>query len=313
MLVLAGAAIAAVLALSVYEYFAAEHPAADALYDLWLRRQDLNALDRACADNPRRADVIVTLTTLPSRIERIETTLKSLLRQSVSPASIRLNVPAMSRREGVAYRVPDRLKGLRSVSVVACDDYGPATKLIPALLGAPPDTRLLVVDDDRIYHTRFIEQMVAWSDRQPDAAIASSGWNVPVDLIDRPTTLVATLRGQPPAPIKCTRVRGALDVDVMQGLGGYLVRPRYFDARALADYSGAPEAAFYVDDVWISAQCRARKIVGSGRRTNFASLFDQRFYKRSSVALVNRGTGTLESRHNTIMLRYFADRWRRSV
>ena len=32
---------------------------------------------------------------------------------------------------------------------------------------------------------------------------------------------MATLRGQAPAPIKCTRVADAVRVDVMQGLGGY--------------------------------------------------------------------------------------------
>ena len=198
------------------------------------------------------------------------------------------------------------------VTICRCDDYGPATKLIPALAAAAPDARLLVVDDDRIYHPYFVEQMQALSDRHPDAAIASSGWNAPADLVDRPSTLMATLRRRAPAPIKCTRVAETVDVDVVQGLGGYVVRPRFFDAAAVADYSRAPDAAFYVDDVWISAHCRARKVIGRGRRTNFESFADRRFYKRSSVALVNRGTGTLESRNNTIMLRFFADRWRRS-
>ena len=63
-----GVAALVIVALAVYERFAGEHPFADTLYDLWLRRQDLVALDRAAAENPRRADVVVTLTTLPSRV-----------------------------------------------------------------------------------------------------------------------------------------------------------------------------------------------------------------------------------------------------
>jgi len=305
-----GAALFVIVALAVYERFAGEHPVADGIYDLWLRRQNLDALDRAAAENPRRADVIVTLTTLPSRVDRIELTLKSLLRQTVSPRAIRLNVPRASRREQVPYTIPERLRTLRSVTVVECEDYGPSTKLIPSLLEAAPDDRLLVVDDDRIYQPSFIEQMVDLSDRHPDVAVAASGWDAPADLTDRPSTLVATLAGRAPAPIKCTRVRGARDVDVMQGLAGYLVKPRFFDRTSVADYTHAPNAAFFVDDVWISAHCRARKVVFQGRRTNFASLADARFYKRTSVALVNRGSGTLDSRNNTIMLRHFADRWR---
>ena len=300
----------AIGALAVYEHFAGEHPLADTLYDVWLRRQDLAALDRAAAENPRRADVVVTLTTLPSRVNRIELTLKSLLRQTVSPRMIRLNVPRASRREQVSYDIPPRFRALRSVTVVECEDFGPSTKLIPALIDASPDDRLLVVDDDRVYHPSLVEQMVDGSDRHPEVAVAASGWDAPADLTDRPSTLVATLFGRAPAPIKCTRVNGARDVDVMQGLAGYLVKRRFFDRAAIADYANAPDAAFFVDDVWISAHCRARKVVFHGRRTNFGSLFDARFYKRSSVALINRGTGPLDSRTNTIMLRHFADRWR---
>ena len=140
MVLVAGAAVIVVVAagLFVFERFAGEQPLVDLFYDLWLRRQDLDALDRACAENPRVADVVVTLTTLPSRIDRIEPTLKSLLRQTIRPRAIRLNVPATSRREGSAYRVPERLRRLRSIAIVRVDDYGPATKLIPALQDSPP-------------------------------------------------------------------------------------------------------------------------------------------------------------------------------
>ena len=307
----AAAAAGGAAGLSVYEHYAGEHPLLDAIYDRSIRRRDLTALDRAAAENPRRSPLVVTLTTLPSRVPRIETTIKSLLDQTVTPAAIRINVPAVSRRERVPYDIPPRLRSLRSVTIAPCDDYGPATKLIPALLDADADAPLLVVDDDRVYHRHLVEQMTALAAAHPDLAIAASGWNAPADLTDRPTTFTATLLGRPPAPIKCTRVAGPVGVDVMQGLSGYVVRPRFFDRAALVDYSSAPEAAFFVDDVWISGHCRARKVVFPGRRTNFPSLVDARFYKRSSVALVNRGGGDVERRNNTIMLRYFADRWRR--
>jgi hypothetical protein len=302
--------VIAIGGLRVSETFAGENPVLDTLYDLWLRRQDLDALDARCAANPRRSDLVVTMTTLPSRIDRMELTIKSLLRQSVRPATIRVNVPQVSRREQAAYVIPPWLERLRCVTIARCDDYGPATKLIPTLFASASDARLLVVDDDRVYHPHFLEQMTAAADAHPGAAVAGSGWDAPSDLVDRPTTLMATLRGRAPAPIKCTRVRAARDVDIVQGLSGYVVEPRFFDAAAIADYTRAPDAAFFVDDVWISAHCRVRKLVVGGRRTNFPSLFDSRFYERSSVSLVNRGTGTPESRHNTIILRHFRDRWR---
>jgi hypothetical protein len=306
---IAGVVIAAG-ALRVYETFAGQNPLLDTIYDLRLRRRRVDELDVRCAANPRRSDLVITLTTLPSRIARIEPTIKSLLRQSIRPAAIRLNVPYVSRRENVSYVIPPWLERLRSVTIVRGDDYGPATKLIPTLLDSAPDARLLVVDDDRVYHPYLVEQMTALSDEHPDAAIAASGWDAPSDLVDRQTTLMATLLGRAPAPIKCTRVRGERDVDIVQGLSGYVVKPRFFNLGAIVDYAAAPHAAFFVDDVWISAHCRARKIVIRGRRTNFPSIFDAGFYRRSSVSLINRGTGTPESRHNTIILRHFRDRWR---
>ena len=306
----AGIVVLAAGALRVYEVFAGEHPVLDAVYDVRLRREDLDRLDAEHVENPRRTDITVTLTTLPSRIDRMQLTIKSLLRQSVRPAAIRINIPYESRREGVPYTIPGWLARLRSVTIVRCADYGPATKLIPTLLDSAPDQRLLVVDDDRIYHPHLVEQMTTQADAHPDAVVAASGWDAPADRIDRPTTLLSTLLGRAPAPIKCTRVRGARDVDIVQGLSGYVVRPRFFDLRAIVDYTQAPPAAFFVDDVWISAHCRARKLVCGGRRTNFPSIFDARAYKRSSVSRVNRGTGAPESRNNTIVLQYFWDRWR---
>ena len=305
-LVLAGIAV-----LWGYQYYAAENPLLDTLFDVWLRRQSLDALDAACVANTRRVDIVVTLTTLPSRINRLDLTLKSLLRQRVAPAAIRINVPRESRREGVAYAIPAWLARLRSVTIVRTGDVGPVTKVLPSLLDSPANQRLLVVDDDRVFHPHFVKQFAAWSDRHPDAALAGSGWDAPADLVDRPTTLRATLVGRAPAPIKSTRVRGCREVDIVQGVSGYLVRPRFFDLAAVVDYANAPEAAFFVDDVWISAHCHARKLVCEGRRASFPSLFDARFFKRSSVALVNRGSGSLDGRNNTIMLKHFAGRWRR--
>jgi hypothetical protein len=249
------------------------------------------------------------MTTLPSRVDRIAPTIKSLLNQTVSPAVIRLNIPPCSRREQRAYNLPPWLTRLRSVTISPCDDYGPATKLLPALIAAAPEERLLVVDDDRIYHRHFIEQMIGHADRHPDEVVAGSGWNAPSDLIDRRSSLIATLGGLPPVPLKCTRVGKGRDVDIVRGVSGYLVKPRFFDLPALFDYTSAPDAAFFVDDVWISAHCRARKVVYPGRRTNFPSLRDRQFFKRSSLGSINC-TGPDVNRNNTVMLQYFADRWR---
>jgi hypothetical protein len=298
--------------LRAYNFLTSSSLLRDPVYEWRLRRRGLEELDRHWRDNRRRSAIVVSLTTTPSRIGLIGLTLKSLLSQTRSPASIRLMVPEHSRREAAPFTIPDPLTRLNGVAIVRGPDYGPATKLIPALLSLDPDQPIVAVDDDRIYHPRLVERLDDLARAHPDVAIGASGWHVPDDLLDRPTTLWTQLRRRPPVPFTCAQIRRPQEVDVLQGFSGYVVRPRFFDLAGLADYSAAPKAAVLADDVWISAHCRARKFVFPMGPSNFQSWVDGRFYRATSLGLVNRGDGTLEGRSNTIVMRHFGDAWRAS-
>lgn len=279
------------------------------LLDLWddwrIRRADIAQLDAACAANPHRSEVVVSLTTIPSRLPHLGNTLKSLLRQTRAPQEIRLNIPPFSRRENTAYVVPEWLQRLRCVRVVPCDDYGPATKFIPTLLAEPPDRLVLVVDDDRIYPASLLADLEQAARGHPDAALGTCGWVVPKDMVDRPTNF-SNLFPRPPAPIMSTKIRRQRPVDILKGVSGYVVRPRFFDLAKLTDYSGAPEEAFFVDDVWLSGLCRAPKFVVPTRRTNFHPRRLADFYRTTSLGRMDS-----DKRRNTVMLQYFgAECWR---
>ena len=279
-------------------------------YESWLARMDLRVLDEQCANRADRSDVIISLTSIPSRLPLIEPALKSLLNQSRAPREIRLHLPKYSRREQTAYVVPEALRGLRCVKIVECErDWGPATKFIPAILALPDEQPLLVVDDDRIYPPNLIADLEAAARELPDAALGMSGWIAPPDLIDRPTTLWSNLKMQPPAPVRAPRLKRPYEVDILQGLSGYWLRPGFFDRDRLVDYSSAPGAAFFVDDVWMSAQCRARKYVIPTRRSNFPVKRWFVRHKQSSLGYLNRGGGDVNQRNNTLMLKHFAQRW----
>jgi hypothetical protein len=118
-------------AIKLHDFFEGETLVADLVDEFRLSRAGLAALDRFWAENPNRSDCVVTLTTIPSRLPHIATTLKSLMRQSRAPARIVLNLPHHSKRENAAYDVPGFLQGLKSVVVHRCEDLGPATKAIP--------------------------------------------------------------------------------------------------------------------------------------------------------------------------------------
>ena len=79
--------------------------------------------------------VVVTLTTIPERIDKIQATLNSLLDQSCSPDAIYLAIPKISRITNKPYNIPEWLIDHPVIRILYCDkDYGPATKFIPAFL-----------------------------------------------------------------------------------------------------------------------------------------------------------------------------------
>jgi hypothetical protein len=305
------AVLALILAVKAINFFEGEDALRDIRDEVRLAYADLAALDRAAASAPH-SDAVVCLTSIPSRLPYIDDTLKSLLRQTLLPREIRLYLPSFSKRENRPYEVPAHLRCLQSVRVLECDDWGPATKFIPALAGLAPEQLVIALDDDRIYPPNLVHDLVAAAQLLPDAAYGLSGWIVPGDLVDRPTTILSNLLQRPPAPVRATRLRALRRVDVLQGVSGYAVRPRFFDLARLTDYSGAPAEAITVDDVWMSAHCKVPKYVLPARRSSFQPWRRRVLYKRTSLGWINRGR-THEERRNSILLRHFPAAWMTSA
>lgn len=302
--------LAVIGALALGGYLAACHFTGENLLATWwdewrLGRTSLARLDAACAANPRASGVVVTLTTIPSRIEALAPTLKSLLRQTWRPQQIRLCLPAHSTRERRDYVVPAWLRALRSVTIVPCEDEGPATKFLSTLRAVAPDQPVVVVDDDRVYHPRLLENFCELLARHPDEVVSAAGWNIPADLIDRPTTLRARLSGAPHVPVLANRIGQARRADIVQGLHGYAVRPRFFDLGRLGDFSTVPPAVRWVDDVWLSAHCRVEKWVRPMRLAfvDYKPWARRRLFDRTSLGgNVNRAADDAQ-RGNSIALR----------
>jgi hypothetical protein len=303
-------ALAAGAGITLYNILSGRNFLLDTWDKLRLASKSLSGWDAYCAGNSCRSDIVICLTTIPSRLPYLQPALKSLLYQSRAPARICLHLPRISRREARPYEPPEWLLGMRSVEVVRCEDHGPATKLIPALKDAPPERKLLIVDDDKLYPPDMVERFHRWAEAYPDAAIGSSGWIVPGDLTDRPVSVWRDLRGAPPARLKATQLKAPTAVDIIQGHSGYLVRSRFFDAaRLIADYAQAPPEAFFVDDIWISAYCTAPKLVLPAPRFCFVSYRREKFYKWTSLGRLSRSPGDPERHHNTLLIRYLHDRW----
>ena len=113
--------------------------------------------------------IVISLTTIPERINLIKPVIKSLLDQSVKVDQIVINLPKMCKDE--TYDVPDDLKNM--CNIITCGrDYGPGTKFIPTILREQQsDTIIIMVDDDYIYGYDFIETILDEYEKNPECAI----------------------------------------------------------------------------------------------------------------------------------------------
>ena len=189
--------------------------------------------------------VIVSLSTMPDRIGRLQPTIKSLLNQTRPPDEIVLVVPRFSTRQQRPYDIPAYLSQIPKVRVLRCEkDWGPATKFIAVvqdeLAAGRKDTLIMVIDDDRIYPPDSIALYLHYHAQLPDAALCFRGGPIPPSLSWRHPKIDFGVDLQAP---KATTV--------ITGCGSYLIQPRFFDS-SLWDYSSAPPGAFYMDDIWIS-------------------------------------------------------------
>ena len=188
-----GLAVLAGGAWYVHHLFEGERYVRDRLRERRLAGASLAEWDARWALVEDKADIVVSLTTIPSRIGVIDHALKGLLDQSRPPRKIVLNVPYRSLREDCAYEVPEHLEGLRGIEIRRCEDMGPATKAIPTLLAEEADQVVMVVDDDRIYPRDAVEGIEKAAAALPDCAVCYAGWTVPETLVDAPTTIRSNL------------------------------------------------------------------------------------------------------------------------
>ncbi|PKN20541.1 MAG: hypothetical protein CVU71_01760 [Deltaproteobacteria bacterium HGW-Deltaproteobacteria-6] len=202
------------------------------------------------SDN-EKADMTVSLSTIPGRIENIYPALNSLMDQTMPPRRICLAIPPFSIREQKAYIIPARLAHCPAIEIIdARKDWGPATKLIPALLhpSTRPDDIILTTDDDNIYPAQFVEAFWKYSKMLPEAALSLRG-----------APMSRTLRWKDCHAFKGTAISKPASVEIITGCGGILVKPKFFTADFF-NYENAPAAAFFVDDIWTSGNLAKRNI-----------------------------------------------------
>ena len=121
--------------------------------------------------------VIVSLTTIPSRFDKLQTVLPGLLSQTCH--EVWLNIPPKYNRfpdwDG---QLPDlsnfdsKLKINRD-----CEDLGPGTKFMGPASHLDPEDLIVYVDDDTNYDSKLVMNLLKWFMTDTKSAWGLSGFN----------------------------------------------------------------------------------------------------------------------------------------
>jgi len=197
--------------------------------------------------------LVVSFTTIPSRIDRIRPMVDSILAQTVKPDRLVLWLPTRCGKENVEYVIPNWMRSL-SFEIANCGcDYGPATKLIPSLLSEPsPETRIVTLDDDVAYEKHALEELSLSSIGYPDRALGFMGCT------------------SGPTYVHAESVTGFVDVDVLGGYRGVIYRRALFDGSIFRDLATLMENGLFVcDDQLISWNLLRRSIARTVIKTAY--------------------------------------------
>lgn len=199
----------------------------------------------------QRERIIVSFTTIPSRLEYVQPVIDAIRSQSLSPDAIELNIPREYRRRD--FGQADASMFPKHCDVVVCDaDYGPATKILPTVqrYRGQEDVILVYCDDDRLYDRDWLKRMVELSREYPNACIAEQGFNA----VNRIAQINANL-GESPKPTLAQKIKSLFSnrvmpapIDIAEGFGGVLVKPQFIDDSVFE----IPDIFWTVDDIWLS-------------------------------------------------------------
>ncbi len=207
-----------------------------------LNNSNLNILNRKYKSKPKvkcEHRVVISLTTIPDRINLLKSTIASLLTQSVKVDEIRINISRDKK-----YIIPKWLKSLSNIKFHYVDkDLGPATKLLPTIKTEDADTRIIVVDDDVIYGIDLVKKLIKEFELRNGKEVITTAGTKFGDFSWR----------------RIIRFGQSGYVDIVHGHAGFVVCGYMFDHR-LFNYSIGPKEAFYVDDNWISGWLRVNKV-----------------------------------------------------
>jgi hypothetical protein len=231
--------------------------------------------------------VIISFTTIPSRIGEIKPMIDSICNQTFKPNSILLWLPKTYKRSKSELKIPDFIKR-SNIRIELCKDVGPFTKLYYILKQEynNKETIIVTADDDVYYPPKWLEGLIKQSKKTPNKAIGYRGRILENKLDYKSGQLMF---GAP--------TRKPLNVDVITGTWGALYKPKFFSEFIFNNEMLSSN--FMVDDIWITgnlAQNGIERIIIKNRGVKSI----QEIHNIDPLWSINK-----ESDNNNKMLQFF--------
>lgn len=191
--------------------------------------------------------VVISLTTIPSRFDKLGPVLHGLTRQACH--EIWLNIPRRYTRfpdwDG---QVPADLHSIDQKIVINrdCGDFGPGTKFIAPALKLLPDDLIIYVDDDTEYNSWVAKNLLKWHLTDTKSAWGLSGFKFENYFKDH-----------------YPRQHG-VPVDVLEGYGAVIVKAKWVQD-ALPEFKELLDVTWH-DDMLL---CNLLEKAGVQRKTVF--------------------------------------------
>ena len=184
-------------------------------------------------------NIIVSLTTSPTRIHGIESLLECISNQTIKPSKIVLNLPHIFKRTNTTFtNIPKFILTNSLIYINRCDDIGPSTKIIPTTyLFDDPETIIISIDDDIVYRNNFIETLLKYSNLEPDAVITGQSF------------------------MRINKFNNNLNyAQLVEGYSSVLYKKKHFQNFDLDKLLNYPKYCFFADDFIISNYLKENNI-----------------------------------------------------
>ena len=133
----------------------------------------------------KEPSVIISLTTVPERLantdeEGLKLVLKNLCEQQDDDYEVHFNLPEYHSVTKQEYIVPDWINDYKlkykHFKVFRVEDIGPPTKFVPTIQRIQnPETIVITVDDDLVYHTEMVSEHRKYQSTLKDSVICYEG------------------------------------------------------------------------------------------------------------------------------------------